>query len=139
MGILTYYDDSYTVDHVVKGADFIHGYDAEGIMIVSFEGITDFSGFTYDGTYMEPEHCLAEGCNDVKYVDGTLKKKDGTPLSPNDYGAAESGHTHDDRYYTETEMDTKLTAKAPAYTYGTTDLTAGSSALATGTLHFVYE
>ena len=28
---------------------------------------------------------------------------------------------------------------APEYTYGTTDLTAGSSALATGTLYFVYE
>lgn len=28
---------------------------------------------------------------------------------------------------------------APAYTYGTTDLTAGSSSLATGKLYFVYE
>ena len=79
MAILTFNGASYTVDHAVKGADYIHGYDADSIMIVSFEGITDFSGFTYDGTYLEPEHCLAEGCNDVKCVDGTLKKKDGTP------------------------------------------------------------
>ena len=28
---------------------------------------------------------------------------------------------------------------APAYQYSTTDLTAGSSPLATGTLYFVYE
>lgn len=28
---------------------------------------------------------------------------------------------------------------APAYTYGTTDLTAGTSSLATGKLYFVYE
>ena len=28
---------------------------------------------------------------------------------------------------------------APAYTYGTTDLTAGSSTLETGKLYFVYE
>lgn len=28
---------------------------------------------------------------------------------------------------------------APAYTYGTTDLTAGTSELATGTLYIVYE
>lgn len=61
------------------------------------------------------------------------------------FGGGSSGdpepaeHSHDDRYYTETEMDAKLADKAPAYTYGTTDLTAGSSALATGTLHFVYE
>ena len=29
--------------------------------------------------------------------------------------------------------------KAPAYSYGTTDLTAGTSALETGKLYFVYE
>ena len=28
-------------------------------------------------------------------------------------GKADSGHTHDDRYYTETEVDTKLSGKAP--------------------------
>ena len=32
-----------------------------------------------------------------------------------------------------------LASKAPAYTYGTTDLTAGSSALATGTMYLCYE
>lgn len=32
-----------------------------------------------------------------------------------------------------------LATKAPAYTYGTADLTAGVSELATGTLYFVYE
>lgn len=39
--------------------------------------------------------------------------------------------------------DISLTASdvgaAPAYTYGTTDLTAGTSELATGTLYFFYE
>jgi hypothetical protein len=80
VGILTYYDNSYTVDHVVKGADFIHGYDENAVLIVSFEGIRDFSGFTYDGTYLEPEHCLAEGCNDVKFVGGKWLNRDGTPL-----------------------------------------------------------
>ena len=38
------------------------------------------------------------------------------------------------------ELQSKeLDEKAPAYTYGTADLTAGSSALATGKLYFVYE
>ena len=68
MATLTFNGESYTVDHAVKGEDFIHGYDANSVMIVSFEGITNFADFDYDGTYMEPEHCLAEGCNVVKYV-----------------------------------------------------------------------
>lgn len=50
-----------------------------------------------------------------------------------------SSHTHDDRYYTETEVNNLVNTKAPAYQYSTTDLTAGSSSLATGTLYFVYE
>ena len=41
--------------------------------------------------------------------------------------------------YSKTEVDNKLNAKAPAYTYGTTDLTPGVSPLETGKLYFVYE
>lgn len=37
------------------------------------------------------------------------------------------------------KIQTQLNGKAPSYTYGTADLTAGSSSLATGTLYFVYE
>lgn len=36
-------------------------------------------------------------------------------------------------------LNRAINSKAPMYTYGTTDLTAGSSALTTGQLHFVYE
>lgn len=54
-------------------------------------------------------------------------------------GAAASGHTHDERYYTEDEVNNLLAAKAPAYSYSTTDLTAGTSSLETGKLYFVYE
>lgn len=36
-------------------------------------------------------------------------------------------------------VNTKADGKAPAYTYGATDLTAGTTALATGTMHLVYE
>lgn len=36
-------------------------------------------------------------------------------------------------------IQTQLNNKAPAYTYSTTDLTAGSSSLATGQLYIVYE
>lgn len=80
MPTLTFNGESFTVNHAVKGADFIHGYDDDSILIVSFEGISDFSAFTYDGTYMEPEHCLAEGCNVVKYVGGKWQTSEGKPL-----------------------------------------------------------
>lgn len=36
-------------------------------------------------------------------------------------------------------LDEKLKNTAPAYTYGTSDLTPGTSALETGKLYFVYE
>lgn len=47
----------------------------------------------------------------------------------------------DDGNVTTTAASDALThlGAAPAYTYGTTDLTAGTSSLATGTLYFVYE
>jgi hypothetical protein len=38
--------------------------------------------------------------------------------------------------YSKAETDEKF---APAYTYGTTDLTEGTSPLETGKLYFVYE
>ena len=156
MGILTYYDNSYTVDHAVKGADFIHGYDAEGIMIVSFEGITDFSGFTYDGTYLEPADYLDEDCNDVKFHDSSLKKADGTVLSPADYGAQPAGSyaaaSHNQAASTITagtlagQVNANATAAATVGTAqvrdiyaGTSDMTAGTSALTSGVLYLVYE
>lgn len=36
-------------------------------------------------------------------------------------------------------LQTNINNKAPAYTYGTDDLTAGESPLETGKLYFVYE
>lgn len=77
MATLTFLDETFEVDHAVKGDDYIHGYDADSKMIVSFEGVSDFSGFIYDGTYMDPGDCLAEACNDVKYCGGFLKTADG--------------------------------------------------------------
>lgn len=41
--------------------------------------------------------------------------------------------------YTKDETDAKLATKAPKYSYGTTELTEGVSALETGKLYFVYE
>lgn len=76
MATLTYNGESYTVDHAVQGTDYIHGYDADGCMVVSFEGVTSFDGFTYDGTYMSPTTCADEGCNKTLYVGSVLKTGD---------------------------------------------------------------
>lgn len=42
-------------------------------------------------------------------------------------------------YFTDADIQSLKTYYAPAYTYGTNDLQAGTSALTTGKLHFVYE
>ena len=42
-------------------------------------------------------------------------------------------------YATTDYVDTELAKKQNKVTYGTSDLTAGSSALATGDIYFVYE
>ena len=92
MAIITFCGESFVVDHAVKGADYVHGYDADGNLVVSLDGVSNFSGITYDGTYMTPGACLAELCNDVKYCGGALKKRDGTVLAAQDVGAAPSGY-----------------------------------------------
>ena len=42
-------------------------------------------------------------------------------------------------YFTEEDIQGLSEQFAPAYTYGTEDLEAGTTPLATGKLHFVYE
>ena len=61
-------------------------------------------------------------------------------ITPADIGAALADHTHDGRYYTETEVNRLLEEKAPFPTWGTDDIEAGSaSASPTGTVHYVIE
>ena len=60
-----------------------------------------------------------------------VDKVSGKDLSTNDFT---------DTYKSKLDnLDSSLSAKAPAYSYSTTDLTAGTSTLATGKLYFVYE
>lgn len=69
----------------------------------------------------------------------------GTPLNKanllSDGTAALIGVTGDDATVDGAlaAVNTKADGKAPAYTYGSTDLTAGTTALTTGTMHLVYE
>lgn len=60
---------------------------------------------------MSPADCFDEGCNLVRHHSGALKRSDGGTIQPADIGAAAAVHTHDDRYYTESEINTKLGTK----------------------------
>ena len=77
MPLLSFNSNSYDVHHAVKGTDYIHGYDADGTEIVKFDGVSDFSAFTYSGEYMSPENCAQDNCNIVKHVAGELLRADG--------------------------------------------------------------
>lgn len=80
MAILKFNGESYTVDHAVKGSDYIHGYDAKGNVVVAIEGISSFSGVEYTSTFMSPEECITEKCNFVKHLNGRFVREDGTPI-----------------------------------------------------------
>jgi hypothetical protein len=71
-------------------------------------------------------------------IPGTLS--DQTDLQNALDGKSDAGHNHDDRYYTETEIDGKLGSIASAnYTISNNDLTEGVSELPSGDLYFYYE
>ena len=95
MPTITFNGESFTVDHAVKGADYIHGFDADGILIVAFDGVANFSAFSYNGTYMNPSDCLAEQCNNMVYCGGVVKTRGGTTVPPSAIGAAPSSHVTD--------------------------------------------
>ena len=61
-------------------------------------------------------------------------------VTPSQIGAAPSVHNHDERYYTEAEVNALLAQRAPFPTWGTDDIEAGSaSSSPTGTVHYVVE
>ena len=52
---VTAYGDQYDCATAVKGSNFIKLYDESGHEIVAFEGIRDFSFYSFDGEYSTPE------------------------------------------------------------------------------------
>jgi hypothetical protein len=73
-----------------------------------------------------------------KYITGTWLQTTGTTnlrATPSQIAVLSGGWVY---YRTPAEILSDIGA-APKYTYGTSDLTAGSSTLATGTLYLVYE
>ena len=55
---------------------------------------------------------LNEKANQSDLTNHIDNKSNPHGVTPSQIGAAASGHNHDDKYYTETEMDTKLSGKA---------------------------
>lgn len=56
-------------------------------------------------------------------------------LSATDVGASATGHTHDDRYYTESEIDSKLAGKAASsHNHAAADITSVNASVITGTI-----
>lgn len=81
MFTLRYGTLSYEVDHAVKGPDYVHGYDANGVCVVAIDGVTDFSNISYSGEYMSPNTCITESCNDVKYCNSELVTRDNRKIN----------------------------------------------------------
>ena len=88
MANLTFNNETFVVNHAVKGADYIHGYNADGRMVACIEGIVNFDAISYDGEYMTPSACIEEACNDATYINGTLKTKSGATIPANYAGIA---------------------------------------------------
>ena len=62
------------------------------------------------------------------------------PITPSQIGAALSDHNHDERYYTEAEVNSLLAQNAPFPTWGEEDIIEGDVSYSpTGTVHYVIE
>lgn len=74
MATLTYLGITYNCAEVIKGDDYVHVLDANGLMIASFDKVKDFSAFVVDGcdwSYPTPEK---ERYIAVYNCDGTICK-----------------------------------------------------------------
>lgn len=81
MASLTFNGNTYIVDHAVKGANYVHGYNANGECIIAIEGVSNFDKIRYSGAYLAPEACVNEACNEVLYVNGALVLRSGKSVN----------------------------------------------------------
>jgi hypothetical protein len=98
--------------------------------------LTEIPSHTHD--YLPLSGGTLTGNLSGKYITGTWLQTTGTTnlrATPSQIAVLSSGWVY---YRTPAEILSDIGA-APKYTYGTSDLTAGSSTLATGTLYLVYE
>lgn len=74
MATVTYLGESYECSVAIKGDDYIHLLDANGMMIAAFDGVTNFSNFIISGaawyTPVSDDYCYVAVVRD----DGTIGK-----------------------------------------------------------------
>ena len=95
MPTLKYQGVSYDCATAIKGPDYIHLLDKNGVMVAAFDNITNFSSFTLEnGSYTSPtadNNCYLAVIRD----DGTFGKGDhkcsDIPQTASDVGAAPAG------------------------------------------------
>lgn len=74
MAIVTHLNESYECSKALKGDDYIHLLDANGLMIAAFDGVSNFDNFYIsDGSWTTPKS--DDSCNiAVVREDGTIGK-----------------------------------------------------------------
>ena len=98
----------------------------------------EFSNFAFNkvvnDAYVETQLSITD--TDITYKGQSLITNDDRYYTETEVdtalsGKSDTGHTHDDRYYTETEVDTALSGKANStHTHATSDVTGLDTALA---------
>lgn len=80
MATVTYNGETFSCVTALKGADYVHLLDSEGIMVAAFDGVEDFSLFTIsDGDWTDPTP--AHDCSIAVVGDDGVIRKGGHPCS----------------------------------------------------------